>query len=113
MKPRENSNPVRISIFFFILKPKDAMCVICHKLVSGFKKYDIKRQYETMHREKIGKDHPLESRVRGAWLAELKKQITTQQSLLTKVKGSSSTTDASFAVAQIIGECIKEAALAT
>ena len=36
-------------------------------------------------------------------MEELKEQLTTQQSLLTIVKGSS-TTDASFAVAQIIGK---------
>ena len=57
-----------------------------------------------MHRDKIEKDHPLESRVREERLEELKKQLTTQQSLLIIVKGSSSTTDASFAVAKIIGK---------
>ena len=98
------------------------MCVIFHKLFAGCKKYKIKHQYETTERDKIEKDYPLELRVREARFEELKKQLTTQQSLSTLLKGSSSTTDTHFVVAQIIGkhtkpfsdrECIKQAALGT
>ena len=77
------------------------MCYF-RKLFAVFKMYKIKRQYETVHREKIEKDNPLESRDQEERFEELKKQLNTQQSLLIIVKGSSCTTDASFAVAQII-----------
>ena len=83
--------------FFIIPKSNDAMCVICHKLIAGFREYNIKYHYETIHRDKIEKYCELEWRVQEARFEERKKVIDytekplllllTQASLLPKFIG--------------------------
>ena len=98
-----------------------SVCLICSKVVTGFKKSNLQRHFQTNH-ESYDQQYPRDSEPRRTKLRELKHHLTSAQACFTKFAGSSArATAASFAVSEVIakhkkpfadGEYIKQAALA-
>jgi hypothetical protein len=76
--------------FFFIEYKRNPVCLICLDTVSVFKECKLKRLYNTKHAEKY--EH-LQGQIRKDTISDLRKKLTSQQTLMTK-----STNDPEIAV---------------
>jgi hypothetical protein len=91
------------------------VCLICNKGVSVPKEYNLRRHYETLHKDKFG---VLEVKLREDKLKNLKSDVQRQQNIFTvTTKSKEAAVHASFANLQIIakkskpcrdGEYVKE-----
>lgn len=77
-----------------------AVCLICQNIVSVFKEYNLRRHYETQHKDKYD---CLVGEVRKDKILKLKNTLTTQQNTFVKQKQLNiSSLRASFQVAKLI-----------
>ncbi|XP_069498922.1 general transcription factor II-I repeat domain-containing protein 2-like [Ambystoma mexicanum] len=104
--------------YFFIQYKERAVCLICQNIVSVFKEYNLRRHYETQHKDKYD---CLVGEVRKDKILKLKNTLTAQQNTFVKQKQLNiSSLRASFQVAKLIartgrpfveGEFVKECLL--
>ncbi|XP_077307209.1 general transcription factor II-I repeat domain-containing protein 2-like [Lithobates pipiens] len=104
--------------YFFIQYKERAVCLICQNIVSVFKEYNLRRHYETQHKDKYD---CLVGEVRKGKILKLKNTLTAQQNTFVKQKQLNiSSLRASFQVAKLIartgrpfveGEFVKECLL--
>ncbi|XP_044295006.1 general transcription factor II-I repeat domain-containing protein 2A-like [Varanus komodoensis] len=87
--------------YFFMQSKERAVCLICQNSVSVFKVYNLRRHYETQHKDKYD---CLVGQARKDKLLELKNGLTTQQNTSVKQKQqlNISSLRASFQVAKLI-----------
>jgi hypothetical protein len=100
--------------FFSVVRDK-TVCVIFNKGVSVPKEYNLRRHYETLHKDKFG---VLAGKLREDKLKNLKSDLQRQQNIFTvSTKSNDAAVHASFAISQIIakkskpftdGEYVKE-----
>lgn len=104
---------------YFFMQYKDrAVCLICQNIVSVFKEYNLRRHYQTQHKDKYD---CLVGEVRKDKILKLKNTLTTQQNTFMKQKQLNiASLRASFQVAKLIactgrpfveGEFVKECLL--
>jgi hypothetical protein len=101
-------------IFFSVVRDR-IVCLICNKGVSLPKEYDLRRHYETLHKDTLG---VFEGKLREDKLKNLKSNLQRQQNIFTvATKSNEAAVHASFATSQIIankskpftdGEYVKE-----
>ncbi|KAM8977132.1 general transcription factor II-I repeat domain-containing protein 2-like [Pelodytes ibericus] len=104
--------------YFFMQYKEKAVCLICQNIVSVFKEYNLRRHYDTQHKDKYD---CLVGEVRKDKILKLKNTLTTQQNTFVKQKQLNiSSLRASFQVAKLIartgrpfveGEFVKECLL--
>ncbi|XP_070256829.1 general transcription factor II-I repeat domain-containing protein 2-like [Myotis yumanensis] len=104
--------------YFFMQYMERAVCLICQNIVSVFKEYNLRRHYQTQHKDKYD---CLVGEVRKDKILKLKNTLTTQQNTFVKEKQLNiSSLQASFHVAKLIactgrpfveGEFVKECLL--
>ncbi|XP_069461240.1 general transcription factor II-I repeat domain-containing protein 2-like [Ambystoma mexicanum] len=104
--------------YFSIQYKERAVCLICQNIVSVFKEYNLRRHYETQHKDKYD---CLVGEVRKDKILKLKNTLTAQQNTFVKQKQLNiSSLRASFQVAKLIertgrpfveGEFVKECLL--
>ncbi|XP_073432233.1 general transcription factor II-I repeat domain-containing protein 2-like [Dendrobates tinctorius] len=104
--------------YFFMQYKERAVCLICQNIVSVFKEYNLRRHYQTQHKDKYD---CLVGEVRKDQILKLKNTLTTQQNTFVKQKQLNiSSLRASFQVAKLIactgrpfveGEFVKECLL--
>ncbi|XP_077179280.1 general transcription factor II-I repeat domain-containing protein 2-like [Paroedura picta] len=104
--------------YFFMQYKEKAVCLICQNIVSVFKEYNLRRHYQTQHKDKYD---CLVGEVRKDKILKLKTTLTTQQNTFVKQKQLNiSALQASFQVAKLIactgrpfveGEFVKECLL--
>jgi hypothetical protein len=88
--------------FFFSVVHHKIVCLICNKGVSVPKEYNLRRHYETSHKDKFG---VLEGKLREDKLKNLKSDLQQQQNIFTvAAKSNETAVHASFAISQIIAE---------
>ncbi|KAL3859345.1 hypothetical protein ACJMK2_009570 [Sinanodonta woodiana] len=86
--------------YFFTQYKERAVCLICQNIVSVFKEYNLRRHYETQHKDKYD---CLVGDVRKNKILKLKNTLTTQQNVFVKQKQLNiSSLRASFQVAKLI-----------
>ncbi|XP_069476356.1 general transcription factor II-I repeat domain-containing protein 2-like [Ambystoma mexicanum] len=106
------------SDYFSIQYKERAVCLICQNIVSVFKEYNLRRHYESQHKDKYD---CLVGEVRKDKILKLKNTLTAQQNTFVKQKQLNiSSLRASFQVAKLIartgrpfveGEFVKECLL--
>ncbi|KAL3832568.1 hypothetical protein ACJMK2_024201 [Sinanodonta woodiana] len=69
--------------YFFTQYKERAVCLICQNIVSVFKEYNLRRHYETQHKDKYD---CLVGDVRKNKILKLKNTLTTQQNVFVKQK---------------------------
>ncbi|XP_041447439.1 general transcription factor II-I repeat domain-containing protein 2-like [Xenopus laevis] len=104
--------------YFFMQCKERAVCLLCQDSVAVFKEYNLRRHYETKHKDKYG---CLVGQGREDKILKLKHGLTTQQNAFVKQKEINiSSLRASFQVAKLIartgrpfveGEFVKECLL--
>ncbi|KAM8960711.1 general transcription factor II-I repeat domain-containing protein 2-like [Pelodytes ibericus] len=104
--------------YFFMQYKEKAVCLICQNIVSVFKEYNLRRHYDTQHKDKYD---CLVGEVRKDKILKLKNTLTTQKNTFVKQKQLNiSSLRASFQVAMLIartgrpfveGEFVKECLL--
>lgn len=104
--------------YFFTRYKEKAVCLICQNIVAVFKEYNLRRHYQTQHKDKYD---CLVGEVRKDKILKLKHTLTTQQNTFVKQKQLNiSSLRASFQVAKLIarngrpfveGEFVKECLL--
>ncbi|XP_069470090.1 general transcription factor II-I repeat domain-containing protein 2-like [Ambystoma mexicanum] len=104
--------------YFSIQYKERAVCLLCQNIVSVFKEYNLRRRYETQHKDKYD---CLVGEVRKDKILKLKNTLTAQQNTFVKQKQLNiSSLRASFQVAKLIartgrpfveGEFVKECLL--
>ncbi|XP_069481480.1 general transcription factor II-I repeat domain-containing protein 2-like [Ambystoma mexicanum] len=104
--------------YFFIQYKERAVCLICQNIVSVFKEYNLRRHYETQHKDKY---NCLVGEVRKDKILKLKNTLTAQQNTFVKQKQLNiSSLRARFQVAKLTartgrpfveGEFVKECLL--
>uniref|UniRef100_A0A8C8SQM6 SPIN-DOC-like zinc-finger domain-containing protein n=1 Tax=Pelusios castaneus TaxID=367368 RepID=A0A8C8SQM6_9SAUR len=104
--------------YFFMQCKEKVVCLMCQDLVAVFKEYNLRRHYETRHKDKYD---CLVGQVRKDKILKLKNGLTTQQNAFVKQKQLNiSSLRASFQVAKLIartgrpfveGEFVKECLL--
>jgi hypothetical protein len=101
---------MKTCIFFSVVCDK-IVCLISNKGVSLPKEYNLRRHYETLHKDKF------EGKLREDKLKNLKSDLRQQQNIFTAVTKSNAAVHASFSVSQFItkksksfmdGEYVKE-----
>jgi hypothetical protein len=101
---RENRNfqPQWESKYYFGVVKDKTICLICQKSVAVLKEYNIKRHFETLHKDTYGH---LEGLLRKSKIDDLKKRLERQQNLFTAGNISSeNVVKASFEVAHLIAK---------
>ncbi len=77
-----------------------AVCLICQETVSVFKEYNLRRHYETRHREKYAS---LQGQMRADKVSKLKSVLSAQQNMFVRqTQLNQSSVRASFQVAKLI-----------
>ena len=102
------------SDYFFVQCKEMAVCLICQETVSVFKEYNLRRHYETRHRDKHASLH---GQMRADKVSKLKSGLLAQQNtFICQTQLNQSSARASFQVAKLIatsgrpfsdGECVK------
>jgi hypothetical protein len=103
------------NMYFFSVVRDKIVCLICNKGVSVPKEYNLRRHYETLHKDTFG---VLEGKLREDNLKNLKSDMKRQQNIFTvATKSNEAAVHASFAISQITakkskpftdGEYVKE-----
>lgn len=108
LKKRKVDNDCRIfneqwTIDYFCVQCKDkVLCLICKDIIAVFKEYNIKRHYETKHREKYVS---FEGKLRTAKVEALKISLKGQQNIFKKCANENvATVRASYQVAKLVAE---------
>jgi hypothetical protein len=90
------------NMYFFSVVRDKIVCLICSKVVSAPKEYNLRRHYETLHKDKFG---VLEGRLRENKLKNLKCDLQRQQNIFTVgTKTNEAAVQASFIISQIIAK---------
>jgi hypothetical protein len=93
------------NVYFFSVVRDKIACLICRKVVSAPKEYNLRQHYETLHKHKFG---VLEGRLRENKLKNLKCDLQRQQNMFTAAtKTNEAAVQASFIISQIIARKLK------
>jgi hypothetical protein len=91
--------------YFLIEYKRKHVCLICLDTVSVFKECNLKRHYNTKHAEKY--EH-LQGQIRIDTVSDLRKMLTSQQTLMTKSTNDSEiAVKESYSVSEIIAKRLK------
>lgn len=91
------------SDYFFVQCKEMAVCLICQEAVSVFKEYNLRRHYETRHRDKYAS---LQGQMRADKVSKLKSGLSAQQNrFVRQTQLNQSSIRASFQVAKLIATC--------
>jgi hypothetical protein len=108
MKKRKLEDECRVfqekreSMHFFSVVRDKIVCLLCNKGVSVPKEYNLRRHYETIHKDKFG---VLEGKLREDKLKNLKSYLKRQLNIFTvPTKSNEAAVHASFAISQIIAK---------
>lgn len=88
---------------YFCIQSKDkSLCLICNETISMFKEYNIKRHYESKHKEKY---ETLEGQLRENKIEVLKKNLESQQRIFKKCANEKlASVRASYHVAKLVAD---------
>jgi len=86
--------------YFFVQCKEKAVCLICQEAVAVFKEYNLRRHYESRHKDKYDN---LQGQMRADKLSKLKSGLLAQQNTFVRqAQLNQSSVRASFRVAQLI-----------
>ena len=98
-------NPEWTHNYFFVQCKEKAVCLICQEAVAVFKEYNLRRHYESRHKDKYDS---LQGQMREDKLAKLKSGLLAQQTTFIRQNQlNQASVRASFRVAQLIASCGK------
>lgn len=90
------------SDYFFVQSNGKALCLVCQETVSVLKEYNIRRHYDTNHREKM---HGMQGLQRSQKIEDMKNKLAKQQSIFMKRSNDNiAAVRASYHVAQLIAD---------
>ena len=93
-------NPQWTHDYFFVQCKEKAVCLICQDTVAVFKEYNLRRHYESRHKDKYDS---LQGQMRADKLSKLKSGLLAQQTTFVRqTELNQSSVRASFRVAQLI-----------
>lgn len=99
----QNAGYLTKSDYFFVQCKEMAVCLICQEAVSVFKEYNLRRHYETRHRDKYAS---LQGQMRADKVSKLKSGLSAQQiRFVRQTQLNQSSIRASFQVAKLIATC--------
>lgn len=90
--------------YFFIVQNTKLLCLICREVVAVFKEYNVKRHYETKHKDYLEFD----KEVKQSKLKEFKSQLKAQQKMFgAALQHPSNIVKASYSVSFVIAKKMK------
>ena len=93
-------NPKGTNDYFFVQCKEKAVCLICQEAVAVFKEYNLRRHYESRHKDKYDS---LQGQMRADKLSKLQSGLLARQNtFICQTQLNQSSVRASFRVAQLI-----------
>lgn len=98
-------NPQWTHDYFFVQLKEKAVCLVCQETVAVFKEYNLRRHYESRHKDKYASLH---GQMRAEKMSKLKTGLFAQQTTFVRqTQLNQASVRASFRVAQLIASCGK------